>query len=50
LGFGVTVIRACATGTAGLAGLLVMRDEVADDECVAVVFSGVERSGAPAAG
>ncbi len=38
-----TGIAASATGTAGLAGLLAIRDEVGDDERVAVIFSGVER-------
>ena len=31
------------TGTAGLAGLLALRDEIDPDERVAVVFSGVAR-------
>jgi threonine dehydratase len=38
-----TRIAASATGTAGLAGLLAIRDQVADDERVAVIFSGVQR-------
>jgi threonine synthase len=38
-----TRIDASATGTAGLAGLLEIRDRVADDERVAVIFSGVQR-------
>ncbi len=32
-----------ATGTAGLAGLMAIRDQIADDERVVVIFSGVER-------
>ena len=43
LGPSATGIPASATGTAGLAGLLAIRSQVADDERVAVVFSGVER-------
>jgi threonine synthase len=43
LGPATTGIAASATGTAGLAGLLAIRDQVADDERVAVIFSGVER-------
>ena len=31
------------TGTAGLAGLLAIRDQVSPDERVAVIFSGVRR-------
>lgn len=38
-----TSIDVSPTGTAGLAGILAMRDEIADDERVAVVFSGVLR-------
>jgi threonine dehydratase len=38
-----TRIEASATGTAGLAGLLAMREQIADDERVAVIFSGVHR-------
>ena len=40
-----TGINASHTGTAGLAGLLAVRDEVAADERVAVIFSGVARVG-----
>ena len=43
LGPSATGIPASATGTAGLAGLLTIRDQVADAERVAVIFSGVER-------
>ena len=43
LGVASTGIAASATGTAGLAGLLAIRDEVGDGERVAVVFSGIER-------
>lgn len=43
LGVAATGIPASATGTAGLAGLLAIREQVADDERVAVIFSGVER-------
>ena len=38
-----TGIDASHTGTAGFAGLLAMRDQVALDERVAVIFSGVRR-------
>ena len=43
LGPSATGIPASATGTAALAGLLAIHAQVADDERVAVVFSGVER-------
>ena len=43
LGASTTSIRASATGTSGLAGLLAVRDQVDDGERVAVIFSGVER-------
>jgi len=39
----LTDIPASPTGTAGLAGVLAMRDRIADDENVVVVFSGVQR-------
>ena len=39
----VAGIRASATGTSGLAGLLAIRDQIASQERVAVVFSGVQR-------
>ncbi|MHB1129502.1 MAG: hypothetical protein ACYC06_05595, partial [Ilumatobacteraceae bacterium] len=39
-----TTIDVSATGTAGLAGVLAIRHEMADDERVAVVFSGVRRN------
>jgi threonine dehydratase len=39
-----TGIDASSTGTAGLAGLLAVRQHVADDERIALVFSGVRRS------
>lgn len=39
----VTSINVSPTGTAGLAGLLAMRDEIDDHERIAVVFSGVLR-------
>jgi threonine dehydratase len=39
----LTGIDVSPTGAAGLAGLLALRDQVADDERVAVVFSGVRR-------
>ncbi len=42
-----TTIDASPTGTAGLAGLLAMRSEVADDEQVVVVFSGRRWTPAP---
>ena len=38
-----TSIDVSPTGTAGLAGILAMRDEIGNDERVAVVFSGVLR-------
>ena len=38
-----TEINVSPTGSAGLAGVIAMRDEIGDDECVAVVFSGVRR-------
>ena len=39
----VTEINVSPTGTAGLAGLLALRSQIADDERVVVVFSGVRR-------
>ena len=38
-----TGIDVSPTGSAGLAGLLSIRDQIDDDERVAVVFSGVAR-------
>ena len=38
-----TRINVSHTGTAGLAGLLAARDQIDDDERVAVVFSGIKR-------
>lgn len=38
-----TTIDASHTGTAGLAGLLAVRDQIADDDRVTVIFSGVRR-------
>jgi threonine synthase len=43
LGKAATGISATATGTAGLAGLLALRDEVHADENVVVLFTGIER-------
>jgi threonine dehydratase len=43
LGCRTTGIDASHTGTAGLAGLLAIRDRVAPDERIAVVFSGIRR-------
>jgi threonine dehydratase len=43
LGCATTGIDASNTGTAGLAGLLAVRDEVRADERVAVIFSGIRR-------
>ncbi|MGB8859757.1 MAG: PLP-dependent lyase/thiolase [Ilumatobacteraceae bacterium] len=43
LGCRTTGIDASHTGTAGLAGLLAMRDRISPDERVAVVFSGIRR-------
>lgn len=42
-----TDIDVSPTGSAGLAGVLDIRHEIADDERVAVVFSGVRRSFTP---
>ncbi len=42
-----TTIDVSPTGTAGLAGVLAIRHEIADDERIAVVFSGVRRSFTP---
>jgi threonine dehydratase len=39
----LTLIDASPTGTAGLAGLLTIREQIGDSERVAVVFSGVRR-------
>ena len=39
----VTSIDVSPTGSAGLAGLLAIRHEIADDERVIVIFSGVRR-------
>ena len=39
----VTNIDVSPTGSAGLAGLLAIRHEIADDERVIVIFSGVRR-------
>ncbi len=39
-----THINASHTGTAGLAGLLAVRDGIDSDERIAVIFSGVTRS------
>jgi len=43
LGRATTEVPVSATGTAGLAGLMAMREQIGDDENVAVIFSGVER-------
>lgn len=43
----VTTIDVSPTGTAGLAGLLSIRNDLADDELVAVVFSGIRRISSP---
>jgi threonine dehydratase len=43
IGCALTGIDASHTGTAGLAGLLAHRANIADDERVAVIFSGVRR-------
>jgi threonine dehydratase len=43
LGCSTTGIDASHTGTAGLAGLLAIREHVGADERVAVIFSGVRR-------
>jgi threonine synthase len=43
LGRATTGINASPTGTAGLAGLLAVRETIDPDERVAVVFSGVSR-------
>lgn len=39
----VTTIPVSPTGSSGLAGLLHARADIADDERVAVIFSGVQR-------
>jgi threonine synthase len=39
----VTNIDVSPTGSSGLAGLLAIRHEIADDERVIVIFSGVRR-------
>jgi threonine synthase len=38
-----TTIDVSPTGSAGLAGVLAMRDRIANDERVVVIFSGVRR-------
>ena len=38
-----TNLQISATGTAGLAGVLALRDDIAPDESIVVVFSGVRR-------
>jgi threonine dehydratase len=38
-----TGIKVSPTGTAGLAGVLAVRERIADEERVVVVFSGVRR-------
>lgn len=43
VGCRATGIDASHTGTSGLAGLMALREHVADDERVAVIFSGVRR-------
>ena len=43
----VTSIDVSPTGSAGLAGLLAMRQKIADDERVVVVFSGIRRHFTP---
>ncbi len=43
----LTGIDVSATGTAGLAGLLAIRAQVADDERVVVLFTGRERARPP---
>lgn len=43
----VTTIDVSPTGTAGLAGLLSIRNDLADDEQVAVIFSGIRRFSPP---
>lgn len=40
---GLTDINVSPTGTAGLAGVLAIRDHIADDERVVVIFSGIQR-------
>ena len=39
----LTSVNASATGVAGLAGLIAIRSDIANDERVVVVMSGVER-------
>jgi ActR/RegA family two-component response regulator len=38
-----TIISVSPTGSAGLAGILQIRDSIADDERIVVVFSGIAR-------
>ncbi len=38
-----TTIDVSPTGAAGLAGVMMIRDRIANDERVAVVFSGIRR-------
>ncbi len=44
LGCATTGIDVSHTGTAGLAGVLATREQIADDERIAVIFSGVRRT------
>jgi hypothetical protein len=43
MGRSLTGVNVSATGTAGLAGVIAMREQIADDENVVVIFSGVQR-------
>ena len=43
LGCRTTGIDASHTGTAGLAGLLAIREQISPDERVAVIFTGIRR-------
>jgi len=43
LAHAVTNVDVSPTGASGLAGVLAMRDEIDDDERIAVVFSGIRR-------
>jgi threonine synthase len=43
LAHAVTSVDVSPTGASGLAGVLAMRDEIDDDERIAVVFSGIRR-------
>jgi threonine dehydratase len=43
MGRSLTGVNVSPTGTAGLAGVITMREQIADDENVVVIFSGIQR-------